>query len=258
MQTKKILFFLPYFYVNLGYHYIIASYPMHLNGILVVANAVERLKICQLFANIENITLLDEFDTAVGASEFLTYNSVDFIVLKTDLPVYDGFDFIENLKHNVEIILIIKEPTDALKAFELGLIDCLPPSFKRDRLELGLSRIREKKIIEPQSSEAHDSTLVVRCNLKNEKIYLNAILWIEAMGDYIRIQTPTRKYVILSTMKQFMSRLPEHQFFRTHKSFIVNMDKIERYTPSEVEIAGELLPLSRSRKNEFQIRFSIN
>jgi DNA-binding LytR/AlgR family response regulator len=59
-------------------------------------------------------------------------------------------------------------------------------------------------------------------------------------------------------MKQFMSRLPEHQFFRTHKSFIVNMDKIERYTPSEVEIAGELLPLSRSRKNEFQIRFSIN
>ena len=116
----------------------------------------------------------------------------------------------------------------------------------------------EKKIIEPQSSEAHDSNLVVRCNLKNEKIYLNTILWIEAMGDYIRIQTPTRKYVILSTMKQFMSRLPEHQFFRTHKSFIVNMDKIERYTPSEVEIAGELLPLSRSRKNEFQIRFSIN
>ena len=258
MQTKKILFFLLYFYVNLGCYYIIASYPMHLNGILVVANALERLKIGQLFANIENITLLDEFDTAVGASEFLTYNSVDFIVLKTDLPVYDGFDFIENLKHNVEIILIIKEPTDALKAFELGLIDCLPPSFKRDRLELGLSRIREKKIIEPQSSEAHDSTLVVRCNLKNEKIYLNAILWIEAMGDYIRIQTPTRKYVILSTMKQFMSRLPEHQFFRTHKSFIVNMDKIERYTPSEVEIAGELLPLSRSRKNEFQIRFSIN
>ena len=258
MQTKKILFFLLYFYVNLGCYYIIASYPMHLNGILVVANAVERLKIGQLFANIENITLLDEFDTAVGASEFLTYNSVDFIVLKTDLPVYDGFDFIENLKHNVEIILIIKEPTDALKAFELGLIDCLPPSFKRDRLELGLSRIREKKIIEPQSSEAHDSTLVVRCNLKNEKIYLNTILWIEAMGDYIRIQTPSRKYVILSTMKQFMSRLPEHQFFRTHKSFIVNMDKIERYTPSEVEIAGELLPLSRSRKNEFQIRFSIN
>ena len=258
MQTKKILFFLLYFYVNLGCYYIIASYPMHLNGILVVANALERLKIGQLFANIENITLLDEFDTAVGASEFLTYNSVDFIVLKTDLPVYDGFDFIENLKHNVEIILIIKEPTDALKAFELGLIDCLPPSFKRDRLELGLSRIREKKIIEPQSPEAHDSTLVVRCNLKNEKIYLNAILWIEAMGDYIRIQTPTRKYVILSTMKQFMSRLPEHQFFRTHKSFIVNMDKIERYTPSEVEIAGELLPLSRSRKNEFQIRFSIN
>ena len=258
MQTKKILFFLLYFYVNLGCYYIIASYPMHLNGILVVANAVERLKIGQLFANIENITLLDEFDTAVGASEFLTYNSVDFIVLKTDLPVYDGFDFIENLKHNVEIILIIKEPTDALKAFELGLIDCLPPSFKRDRLELGLSRIREKKIIEPQSSEAHDSTLVVRCNLKNEKIYLNTILWIEAMGDYIRIQTPTRKYVILSTMKQFMSRLPEHQFFRTHKSFIVKMDKIERYTPSEVEIAGELLPLSRSRKNEFQIRFSIN
>ena len=65
---------------------------MHLNGILVVANAVERLKIGQLFANIENITLLDEFDTAVGASEFLTYNSVDFIVLKTDLPVYIAED----------------------------------------------------------------------------------------------------------------------------------------------------------------------
>ena len=258
MQTKKILFFLLYFYVNLSCYYIIASYPMHLNGILVVANAVERLKIGQLFAKIENTTLLGEFDTAVGASEFLTYNSVDFIVLKTDLPVYNGFDFIENLKNNVAIILISKEPTDALKAFELGLIDCLPPTFKRDRLELGLDRIREKQTIEPQLTETHDSALVVRCNLKNEKIYLNKVLWIEAMGDYIRIQTATRKYVILSTMKQFMSRLPEHQFFRTHKSFIVNLEKIERYTPNEVEIAGELLPLSRSRKNEFQTRFSIN
>lgn len=231
---------------------------MRLQGILVITNAVERLKIGQLLTKIKNVSLKEEFDSAIDASEYLTYNAVDFIVLKADLPVYDAFDFLKSLKNKVEVILISKQDQDALIAFELGLVDCLPSNFKKERLQLSFDRIRAKHQELEGVEVTQDPSIVIRCNLKNEKIFIKNILWIEAMGDYIRIITSSKKYVILSTMKQFMNRLPPNQFFRTHKSFIVNVKKVDRYTANEVEVAGKLLPLSRSRKGEFQSTFSLN
>lgn len=231
---------------------------MHLKGILIVANAVERLKIGQLFTKYKNISLVEEFDTAVEATEFLTYHTVDFIVLKTNLPVYDGFDFIHNLKYDIPVILIAAKAEDALKAYEMGLIDCLPALFDTKRLALSIDRLRKRINKEQPLLPLETSSILVRCNLKNEKILLDTILWIEAMGDYIKIITQTKKYIILSTMKEFMDRLPENQFFRIHKSYIVNVRKVDRYTAHEVEIAGKSLPLSRTRKSDFQVLYTLH
>ena len=102
------------------------------------------------------------------------------------------------------------------------------------------------------------NSLVVRCNLKNEKVTIDTILWIEAMGDYVRIVTHKKKLVILSSMKEFLRRLPSKQFIRTHKSFIVNLDKVQYFKSTSVEIDGQSIPLSRSRKKEFEKTFLLH
>tara|TARA_A100001015_G_scaffold321692_1_gene454202 strand:- start:14357 stop:14593 length:237 start_codon:yes stop_codon:yes gene_type:complete len=72
------------------------------------------------------------------------------------------------------------------------------------------------------------------------------------MGDYVKIITLEKKYLVLSTMKAFMEKLPENQFLRIHKSFIINLNKVVNYTSSTVNIDGDDLPISRNRKKDFR------
>ena len=84
--------------------------------------------------------------------------------------------------------------------------------------------------------------------MKKRKIYINEIKWIEALGDYVKLITNDKSFVILSTMKAFENELPKNFFLRIHKSYIVNLKKVRRYDSKYVEIEKMKLPLSRTRK----------
>ena len=231
---------------------------MELNALLVVASPMERLKVAQIFSHFPSVNLQKECTSAVEACEYLKYNKVDFIALQPDLPDNDGFEFISQLNSRIDILLISKNPSDALRAYELGLLDCLPLDFSAKRLQISLDRIAKKNRQKPNSLVTDGNSLVVRCNLKNEKVTIDTILWIEAMGDYVRIVTHKKKLVILSSMKEFLRRLPSKQFIRTHKSFIINLDKVQYFKSTSVEIDGQSIPLSRSRKKEFEKTFLLH
>ena len=72
--------------------------------------------------------------------------------------------------------------------------------------------------------------------------------YIEALGDYVKMVTEHDSLVVLSTMKAFEALLPKDRFLRIHKSYIVNLDKVERYNSKVIELDKEQLPLSRNRK----------
>jgi DNA-binding LytR/AlgR family response regulator len=94
-----------------------------------------------------------------------------------------------------------------------------------------------------------------KCNFKSEKLQANSIRWIEAMGDYVKVVTKNRNYMVLSTMKSFLNKLPDNQFVRIHKSYIVNLKKVINYTTRNVNTDGEILPLSRKQKRIFKENF---
>jgi DNA-binding LytR/AlgR family response regulator len=85
--------------------------------------------------------------------------------------------------------------------------------------------------------------IFVKSNLKKRKVFLNELKYIEALGDYVKLVTDHESLVVLSTMKSFASLLPQDRFMRVHKSYIVNLDKVERYNSKTVEIEKERLPL---------------
>ena len=101
---------------------------MKLNCIYVDSSPVERIHFIQLLKHFPEISLQAEFSDAVRAKEYLKYNSVDFAIVAAELPVYDGFEFVNQLKDNIEIILLTKKPADGIKSYEMGLwIVCLNP-----------------------------------------------------------------------------------------------------------------------------------
>jgi two-component system, LytTR family, response regulator len=229
---------------------------MPLNYILVDPNPIKRLHLIQVLKKIKNLNLVDEFSNAVEAQNFLDYNSVDLIFLSAQLPVYSGFDFIEKLKDPTEIVLMTEEADDALRAFDLNLADCISPPFSLERIAQSVSRIEQKIKVNQSILNKVDEFIEIKHNLKTEKIAIDHIQWIEAVGDYVKIITSKKKFIVLSTMKNFLNRLPEEQFLRIHKSYIINLKKVINYSASSVNIENKDFPLSRTQKKHFRLTVS--
>ena len=228
---------------------------MNLKFILLDSNPVDRLYLLQTTKQFPEIDLVAEFSDAVHAKEYLNYNKIDFAIISSDLPVYNGFEFVDQLKDNIEIVLLTKNPMDAIKSYDLGFLDCLLKPVSKERFKNSIQRLIHKIECKRIINQKKEYLIHFKCNFKAEKLLANNIRWIEAMGDYVKIVTKSKNYMVLSTMKSFLSKLPENQFVRIHKSYIVNLDKVINYTTKNVNTDGELLPLSRKQKKVFKENF---
>ena len=108
-----------------------------------------------------------------------------------------------------------------------------------------------EKILKKYSGLHHGhkrESLVIRCDLQQREVHIEDLLWVEAMGDYVKLITRTERMVVLSTMKAMLKKLPKDRFLRIHRSYIVNLEMVDKFTSTRVEIGGKVLPMSRSRK----------
>ena len=229
---------------------------MPLKYIYIDSNPVDRLHFCQTLKQFNNFKLMAEFSDAVNASEFLNYNEIDFAIISSDLAVYDGFEFSDQLKQKIEIVMLTKNPQDAIKAFEEDFVDCLQKPVSFERFKKTADRLVKRITPVNLSEKKEDYFIHFKCNLKSEKVLANNVKWIEAMGDYVKIVTQNKNYVVLSSMKAFISRLPENQFVRIHKSYIINLKKVINHDNNNVFMDGKLLPLSRNQKLTFKENFA--
>jgi two-component system LytT family response regulator len=228
---------------------------MKLKYIYIDSNPVDRLHFLQILKQFPDINLMAEFSNAVRAKEYLNYNAVDFVIVSSDLPVYSGFEFVEQLKDDTEIIFLTKTPMDAIKYYERGFIDCMLKPVTHNRFKSSIDRLINKLECLQLIREKKEHMVHFKCNFKSEKLQANSIRWIEAMGDYVKVVTKNRNYMVLSTMKSFLNKLPDNQFVRIHKSYIVNLKKVINYTTRNVNTDGEILPLSRKQKRIFKENF---
>ncbi|PDH45765.1 MAG: DNA-binding response regulator [Flavobacteriales bacterium MED-G15] len=225
---------------------------MQLNYIYIDANPVDRLYFLQLLKKFPELNLKKEFSDAVHALEYLNYNSVDFVIVTAELPIYNGFEFAKQLKEKIEIVLLTKKTEDAVKSFEEDFVDCLIKPVKFDRFNKTVRKIEDKIEYKRNLVTKKEYTIHFKCNFKTEKVSANNIRWIEAMGDYVKIVTSKKTYMVLSTMKSFLDKLPHGQFVRIHKSYIINLNKVINFTTNTVNTDGKCLPLSRKQKGEFK------
>ena len=228
---------------------------MKLKCIYIDSNPVDRLQFLQILKHFPEIILDAEFSNALNAKEYLNYNSIDFAIVASDLPIYNVFEFVEQLKDYIEIILLTKTPMDAIKSYEKGYIDCLLKPVSEVRFKNSIDRLINRFELLRIIREKKEYVVHFKCNFKSEKVQANNIRWIEAMGDYVKVVTENKNYMVLSTMKSFLNKLPKNQFIRIHKSYIVNLKKVINFTTTNVNTDGEMLPLSRKQKSIFKENF---
>jgi len=157
---------------------------------------------------------------------------------------------LDGLKSKPQIVFITSKADYALKAFDYEATDFLQKPISKERFLKAVKKASELHILRNETHEELGESIVIKSNLKKLKIYLSKIKWIEAYGDYIKVVTDDESHLVLSTMKGFEKELPEGKFTRVHKSFIINLSRVEKFNNKFVEIGTTKIPLSRNKKEE--------
>ena len=176
---------------------------MKLSCVIVDDSAIQRMIVNKLVTNHQNLKLVGEFSNAVETKNFLSYNTVDLLFLDVEMPILNGFDFLDTLKIKPQVIFITSKPEYAVKAFDYEATDFLQKQISKERFTKAVKKATELHILSYENHEMQGESIVIKSNLKKLKVYLSKIKWIEAYGDYIKIVTDDENHLVLSTMKSF-------------------------------------------------------
>lgn len=223
-----------------------------INCIVVDDSTVQRLLVTKLVQENQYLTLLADFSNALEAKHYISNHKVDVVFLDIEMPIFSGFDLLDGLSEKPFVIFITSRVEYALKAFDYSAIDYLQKPVTKERFNTAISKLKlVKNIVKEVEPEPEGPFIFIKSNLKNIKLYFSKITFIEAYGDYVKIfEDNDVHHLVLSTMKKLEEQLPENQFVRIHKSFIVNLEKVVSFDTKNVQIKAHKLPLSRNKKEE--------
>ena len=212
--------------------------------------------------NVEEISYLNlvgQFNNAIDALNFLNENPVDLMFLDIQMPGLTGLEFIRSLKVKPMIILSTAYPQYALEGFELDVMDYLVKPIRLNRFIQSVSKAKElydlKQRAEKVEISVNDNDIFIRADRKYIRIFFKDIKYIKGMKDYVMIYTGKGKYMTAMNIKTTNEQLPDKQFVRVNKSYIVNADFIDSIGTDFINIAGEEIPLGRTYREAFLQRF---
>ncbi|WP_435579202.1 LytR/AlgR family response regulator transcription factor [Gilvibacter sp.] len=229
---------------------IIALEKTVLNCAIVDDSSLQRLSIVKLIQNHPSLNLVAEYNNAIEAKMGLLDTQIDLIFLDIEMPILSGFDLLDDLSVKPQIIFVTGKTKYAFKAFDYDAVDYLRKPISKERFLNAVHKAITNHRLHNEDGFDDEDFIFVKSNLKKRKVFLNELRYIEALGDYVKLVTEHDSLVVLSTMKNFESLLPADRFLRIHKSYIVNLDKVERYNSKVIEIDNDQLPLSRNRKTQ--------
>ncbi|KAF2513647.1 response regulator transcription factor [Flavobacterium zhairuonense] len=217
---------------------IIDDEPLAIN---VIKNYLEPL---------EDFEVLNTFSNPIEGLNFLKNNKVDVIFLDINMPVLDGINFIKSLENPPLVIITSAYSQFAIETYELDVVDFLVKPIEFPRLMKALNKVSKRletiNNITPENTADNPFIFVKIDKKRMKKIFLNEILVIESLKDYLKISTLTNKYIIHSTMSDFTDLLPERNFLRIHRSFTIAIDKIDAVEGNSIEIEGLRYVIGRS------------
>jgi len=220
---------------------------MKLKCIVIDDSSLQRILMEKLIEDHPNLSMSGSFSSAFEAKEFMDDTPIDLIFLDIEMPNLNGFEFIDLLITRPQIIFITSVMTHAVKAFDYEATDFLHKPVNIDRFNAAIRKAINKYLFTNESAE-NNQHIIIKSNLQKFKIYLRQIKWVEASGDYVKIVTEDNIYTILSTMKAIEKSINSYKFIRIHKSFIINIDKIQKFNSKYVEIDSLQIPLSRTKR----------
>ena len=205
-------------------------------------------------SEMSNLKLVGEFENAKAASKFLQKNDVDLMFLDIEMPGTTGLDFIKSLKNPPMIVLTTAYPQYAVEAYELDVLDYLVKPIKKERFQKAVAKAEEYIKLYSEASvveSIEDNFIFIKSERKYVKINFDEIYFIEGLKDYVIVHASHGKYMTAMNVKTIHNKLPQDIFYRTSKSFVVNVNHITNIDGGYVNIKDSKVPVGRSYRDTF-------
>jgi DNA-binding LytR/AlgR family response regulator len=197
-----------------------------------------------------NIECNQGFTKALDATETLNKENIDLLFLDINMPGISGVEFLRSLPKPPKVIFTTAYRNFAVDAFELDAVDYLvkPISFERFLKAINKFLALNQQI--EAAKEQKKEYIILKADKKNHKIPLENILFIESLDNYIKVHTTDKSLICYEKLSNIEKDLPPEDFIRIHRSYIINVNKVDVFTSSYLEIGAHNFTIGRNYKEE--------
>lgn len=223
---------------------------------LVVDDEPPAREIIRRYINeVPTLEFAGECANAIQAFSVLQQRTVDLMFLDIRMPQLNGNDFLKTLKNPPKTIFTTAFPDYALEGYELDIVDYLLKPIPFDRFLKAVNKAYQQALPRNESipvteEKKSDSFVYFRADRKMIKVMLQDIFYIESMKDYIKIFTANGMIITKQSISSVEAMLPEKEFIRSHRSYIVSLRHIKSFTSELIELNNTEIPIGKLFRNE--------
>ena len=200
---------------------------------------------------IDFLELVAVCEDGIQLGNVLKEQPADLIFLDIEMPYLSGLELLSGLTNPPKVIIVSAYEQYALKGYELDVVDYLLKPVSFERFMKAVNKVYDWYVKE-KPDESQPTSIFVKTTLKYEKVDFADILFVEALDNYITIQTVRKKLITHSTLHTFIKKLPRDKFVQIHKSFVVNVDKVTSLEGNLLGIDNYKLPVSKNYRTEIK------
>lgn len=206
---------------------------------------------------VDFLSLMTVCEDAIQLNTFLQTAQPDLLFLDIEMPYLSGLELLASLTHPPHVIITSAYEKYALKGFELDVTDYLLKPISFDRFLKAVNKVHNIMQQEERLEESSDY-LFVRSDRQMHKVFLKDIVVIEGLENYVCIYTESSKLLVRSTMKRIVEVLPKGFFLQVHKSYVINLEKIDKIDGNRIIVDQHAIPIARNFRDEVFTRILKN
>ena len=223
-----------------------------LKAIVVDDDNSSRSQLVAMLEKLDDITIISEFNNAMDSISFMKRNECDVVFLDIEMPEMTGIELVKSLENLPQVVFFTSNPSYALECYEYNVTDFLSKPVEFPRLLTCIKKVQDRYEalnLKNSSVSQEERSLFIKSDSRFVKLDFDEILYIEASGDYVIFKTEAKSYIVHSTLKNIIKTMPEDQFIRVHRSYVVNKNKIVDIEDMSLVIGKKVIPISRSQKD---------
>jgi DNA-binding LytR/AlgR family response regulator len=231
-----------------------------LKYLIVEDDEIDRLSVETEADKFPFLTKIASCSHPLEAFELIATCHPDVLFVDIEMPGISGLQLVKRLAGEKLLpVFITSHPEFAIESYEIEAFDYLLKPLGAERFARCALRLRDFCQLRNKAfafeKEQESDTLIIKQGHEKHRLRTQDILYLEAMKDYTRIIMPGKQYLVLATLSSMQEKLPPEKFVRIHRSYVVNIDKIERVKGNRVNLPGSELPLGKLYKNALSGRF---